>query len=93
MNTTAIRNKAKAQIDSIFNQIEKLEKKKDFVSQSLANEYRQRIAFFKEARKGIRDQYNSLSEVTEDKLDEAKSKLDYAITGIEKSISELKNMF
>jgi peptidoglycan hydrolase CwlO-like protein len=87
------KKKAKKNIDEIFGKIDKLEAKKDNVTEKAKAEYKELMADLKSKKADLQAKYKKLENATEDKWEDVKKTFSNAADSFEEGFSKIGSLF
>ena len=86
------REKAKNQIDAIFDELDRLREKKSKVESESKREYEQRIQELEDKKTELQSNYENLKETTEEKWDDAKHACESSKEDFKSGFTKLKSI-
>lgn len=93
MNKEEFKEKAKNQIDHLFDEIDDLEKKKDNAEATMKSKYDNQIEQLKQKKFTLQQKYTRLENAAEDKWDEAKDAFSEATEDFKAGLSKVGEVF
>jgi chromosome segregation ATPase len=93
MNREEFKEKAKNQIDHLFEEIDNLEKKKDKAEDAVKSKYENQIEQLKEKKFNLQQKYTRLENAAEDKWDDAKEAFSEATDDFKAGLSKVGEAF
>jgi len=92
MDRQKIKAEAKQQIDSLFNQLEAMEKRRDRVKEDLKNAFDEQLVSLKLRRTELESTFRQWADTRQESWDEAKGKFQESAQSFGRGVSKLATM-
>ena len=92
MNRTEFKEKAKQTVDDFFAKMDELESKKNQAKEEVKSSYDRKVEKLKAEKAGLKEKYNNLMTVSDEKWEETKKAFTNASESFKEGVAEITSL-